>query len=246
MHRSPAVHTALAGLALALLLPALAQAGEPGEAKEKDKEKKVERKVVAVRVLDGEEPDVKFIPFDGKLGPRSYLGVGLTDLTPELRSHFGVPDDAGVMVSRVDPGSPAEKAGLKVGDIVTSFDGKSIESSFDLRLRVREAEDGAQAPIEVWRGGRAQTLTANLEKRERPELDLGPLFMKKNGDRMMLLGDGEGGKHFDLPVGDLLEQVQAAPGVRVQRLHLREVELEKQLKALEKRIQVLERQLEKR
>ena len=46
------------------------------------------------------------------------LGVGLTDLTPELREHFGVGGDAGVMISRVVEDSPAAKAGLRVGDII--------------------------------------------------------------------------------------------------------------------------------
>jgi S1-C subfamily serine protease len=75
----------------------------------------------------------------GKPVARGYLGVGLTDLTPELRAHFGVPQEAGVMVSKVDAGSPAEKAGLKVGDVVTAIDGKPVATSFDVRLRIRSS-----------------------------------------------------------------------------------------------------------
>ena len=50
---------------------------------------------------------------DGPMVRRGYLGVGLTELTPELRTHFGVPEESGVMVSKVEPGSPAEKAGSR-------------------------------------------------------------------------------------------------------------------------------------
>jgi membrane-associated protease RseP (regulator of RpoE activity) len=252
MHRPHRfVPAALASLTLtaALALPAGVLAAEPGEARERIEkaEKKGERRMFAVRVAgDGEAPDVQLFPFDGKFGPRGYLGVGLTDLTPALRAHFGVPEESGVMVSEVDQGSPAEKAGIKVGDIITTFDGQPIENTFELRLKVRQAEDGAATPLEVWRGGRAQSLTATLEKRERAELDLAPFVGKLDGKRLMLLGDGENVKQFDVPLNDILQQVEGTPGVRVQRFHLREAELEKQLKDLEKRIQELEKQLQRR
>ena len=177
----------------------------------------------------------------GKPVPRGYLGVGLTDLTPELRAHFGVPQESGVMVSKVDAGSPADKAGLRVGDILTAYDGKPVASSFDLRQRIRGADDGAAAPLEVWRGGKVQTLTANLEKRDRPEVDLAPLFLrKKDGDRMILSLDGE-----ELPLPDKLTlPPNGGPGrLRVQTLTSREADLEKRLKELEKRIKDLEHQL---
>lgn len=179
----------------------------------------------------------------GKPVPRGYLGVGLTDLTSELRTHFGVPQESGVMVSKVDAGSPADKAGLKVGDILTAFDGKPVASSFDLRQRIRGADDGAAATLEVWRGGKVQTLTANLEKRDRPEVDLAPFFLrKKDGDRMILSLDGE-----ELPLPDKLTlplPPNGGPGrLRVQTLTSREAELEKRLKELEKRIKDLEHQL---
>lgn len=248
-HRFVPAALASLTLTLALALPAGVLAAEPGEAREKVEkaEKKGERRIVTVRMDgDGKAPDVQVFPFEGKLGPRGYLGVGLTDLTPALRAHFGVPEESGVMVSDVEPGSPAEKAGIKVGDVITTFDGQAIENTFELRLKVRQAEDGAATPLEVWRGGRAQNLTATLEKRERAELDLAPFVGKLDGKRLMVLGDGENVKHFDVPLNDILQQVEGAPGMRVRRFHVREAELEKQLKELEKRIQELEKQLQKR
>jgi len=65
--------------------------------------------------------------FEGRGG---FLGVQLTDLTAELRTHFGVAADAGVMVAKVVDDSAAFRAGLAAGDIITRVDGESIGSSW--------------------------------------------------------------------------------------------------------------------
>src|SRR5262249_17589625 len=113
--------------------------------------------------------------------------------------------------------------------------------SFDVRHRIRSAEEGTQATVELWRGGKVQTVTATLEKRDRPELDLAPFFYKmKDNDKLLLHLDGA-----ELPE---LQQLKVEPGlpmIRIQGLKGREQELEKHLKDLEKRIKDLERQLEK-
>jgi membrane-associated protease RseP (regulator of RpoE activity) len=169
--------------------------------------------------------------------PCGYLGVGLLDLTPELRAHFGVPEDAGVLISKVAAGSPAEKAGIKVGDILTGLDGKPAASSFDVRHRVRSAEEGAQSTVEIWRSGKVQTVTATLEKRNRPELDLTPLIFKNDGNQLFLQRKGEA----PVPL-----QGDAGHPVIIQRtLQGRDADLEKHMKELEKRIKDLEHQLEK-
>ena len=170
---------------------------------------------------------------------RGFLGVGLTELTSDLREHFGAPGDAGVMVSNVEEGSPADKAGLKVGDIIASVDGKDVKSSWDIRAQVRELKEGEQVPMIVYRDGKAQNLSATIAMRERPELDMAPFLMR---------GDGEGGPmvfHLDR------ERLRGMPGVQegdvlLPRRASREAELEKRLKELEKRLAELEKMLEKR
>jgi len=210
---------------LAALAGATAARAEDGN----EKEKKIEKRTVVMVDKDGKR---HVWEGDGPLMKRGYLGVGLTELTPELRTHFGAPEDAGAMVSKVEPGSPAEKAGIKVGDILTSVDGKEVQSSWDVMVKVRGLDDGQQVPLEVWRDGKVQNLTATVVERERPEVDMGPLLWKSgDGEPLMLrLPKGEalkGMENFKIPVSP------------------REIGLEKKLKELEKRIDELEKQLAK-
>jgi PDZ domain-containing protein len=96
----------------------------------------------------------------------TFLGVELTETTPELREHLGGPRDAGVLISRVEAETPAAQAGIQVGDIVTSVDGESVESARDLRHAIASREAGDAVAIELYRDGRAEQVTATLAKRE--------------------------------------------------------------------------------
>ena len=93
------------------------------------------------------------------LGSYGYLGVETTSLTPELREHFGVPSELGVMIGRVEEGSPAEAAGLKVGDVVTRVGDGDVTSGGRLRRLVRGYEKDEEAVVEYWRGGKVATTT---------------------------------------------------------------------------------------
>lgn len=97
---------------------------------------------------------------------RAYLGVQTVDLTSELRDHLGAPKDSGVMIGSVEDNSPADKAGLKVGDIVVAVDGKDIESASALRLALRGKKDGDTVRVEVLRGRARQTFVATVAERQ--------------------------------------------------------------------------------
>ncbi|HKH46941.1 MAG TPA: PDZ domain-containing protein [Thermoanaerobaculia bacterium] len=221
----------------------------PGDDKGKDEKKVVEKRRIVIVDGDGKE---RVIEGMGPMVRRGYLGIGLTELTPELRTHFGAPEDAGVMVSHVEPGGPADKAGLEVGDILARIDGKDVRASWDVRAQVRDFEEGQQVPLEVWRNRKAQTLTAAVTLRERPELDMGPLFMRGEGEDgpLVLRLNGERGglpERIELPPHGT---PGPGPDGEVIRFHQqrspRERQLEQRLQELEKRIQELEKQLEKR
>ncbi len=119
-----------------------------------------------------DESDGEIPGFESMLlgGPRAYIGVSLMNISPELREHFGAPKDAGVMVESVQDDSPADKAGIKVGDIVLSVDGKDVKWSGDLRNAMRDKKEGDSVRIEVLRGRTRQTLVTTVKERETPRM----------------------------------------------------------------------------
>jgi len=94
-----------------------------------------------------------------------FLGVGMTELTAELREHFGVAGEAGVMVSKVIEDSPAYRAGIRVGDIITAVDDGRVASGRALAHLVSEHESGETVALEIWRDGSPLTVTATLDER---------------------------------------------------------------------------------
>ena len=95
-----------------------------------------------------------------------FLGVQLVSLTPELRQHFGVSEDRGVMVAKVEEGSPAEGGGIRVGDILTVVDGEDVTSGRALSSMVRKKKKGDTVSIELMRDGRLEVATVTLDERE--------------------------------------------------------------------------------
>ena len=82
---------------------------------------------------------------------RGWLGIGIQPLTPELAKSFGVSADEGILVNQIMPKSPAEAAGLKVGDLILSLDGKPIKDARQMQRLVAEAEIGKTIEVVVLR-----------------------------------------------------------------------------------------------
>ena len=169
---------------------------------------------------------------------RGFLGVGLTELTPELRAHFGVPEEAGVMVASVEEGSPAERAGIKVGDIIASLDGKDVKSSWDIRSQVRDLKDGEQLPITIYRDGKAQNVSVTVALRERPQFDMAPFVFRGDGESEPMV--------FNIDPEKMMEWQKLDGKTIAFPRSPREAALEKRLKELEKRLADLEKLLEKK
>jgi len=70
----------------------------------------------------------------------------------------------GALVSRIDPGSPAEKAGLEIGDVIIRFAGNRVKNSAELRKLVVEARPGMDVVVEVMRNGRRQSFSVTIAK----------------------------------------------------------------------------------
>ncbi len=128
-------------------------------------------------------------------GPRGFLGVGLTELTPELRAHFGAPEGAGVMVAKVVAGSPAEQAGVAVGDIIAAVGDAKVVSAGALARKIGMAEAGRSVALEVWRDGRQLTLSPTIEVREASGHSVGHVAGLSPGMKLRKVriecGDGE-------------------------------------------------------
>lgn len=102
----------------------------------------------------------------GLHGKGGFLGVMLTPMTRELRAHEGVPESAGVLVSKVIEESPAWRAGVRVGDVIAAADGEAVESPHDLAMAIHGRKDGDAVTLELWRDGAVQNLTATVEEAE--------------------------------------------------------------------------------
>ena len=97
---------------------------------------------------------------------RGWLGVSVQDITPELAKSFGVEPAKGALIAEVIKGGPAEKAGIKRGDIVVSYGEKEIRNASTLRNEVAIAPIGQEAGVAVLRNGKKVELTVktgNLE-----------------------------------------------------------------------------------
>jgi serine protease Do len=113
---------------------------------------------------DGKGADIRIL--HGPEQPR--LGVRLQDIDGQLAAYFKVASGKGVLVTSVDEGSAAAKAGVKAGDVVQRFSGSPVTTSAELRQAVREGEAGKATTLTVWRDGKAQDLTVTLPASPKP------------------------------------------------------------------------------
>jgi S1-C subfamily serine protease len=95
---------------------------------------------------------------------RPWFGVTMIPLNPALATQLQLDDARGALVAALVPGSPADRAGVQVGDVIVSYNGRQIVDNTDLRNRIVETELGRQVRIGVKRGGRTLTLEAVIEK----------------------------------------------------------------------------------
>jgi serine protease Do len=93
---------------------------------------------------------------------RGWLGVAIQEVTPQIAKALGFKKPQGALVSEVSPESPAEKAGIKRGDIILEYDGHPIKVMNDLPRLVAATTVGKKAQIKVWREGKIKTLDITI------------------------------------------------------------------------------------
>ena len=95
---------------------------------------------------------------------RGMLGVEVQSVTPELAKSFGMAEAKGALVAEVNAGSPAEKAGIKQGDIIIEFNGHPISEMNDLPRLVADTAPGTKASVKVLRDGKEKTLNLTVSE----------------------------------------------------------------------------------
>ena len=100
------------------------------------------------------------------MGMTPTLGIEAEDVTGQLGAYFKVPGDDGVLIRSVSAGTPAAKAGLKAGDVITRVDGLTVTTLNELRARLREKRDEKTVSLMVMRQGAPMSVTVTLETPE--------------------------------------------------------------------------------
>jgi serine protease Do len=171
---------------------------------------------------------------------RSYLGVMIQNITPELKTKLNLTVDEGALVSDVQPDGPAANAGIRRGDVIVALDGKGVRSANELAFIVAAIPIGQETAVEILRRGRKVTLQAVTEemKEEPPEpesmtegphlgLMLRPItpdlarrynLSRDQGLLVMQVEGGSPAEQAGLNQGDIIVEVDQQPVIDVSEL----------------------------
>jgi serine protease Do len=142
---------------------------------------------------------------------RGRIGVQIAPVSKEVAESIGLGKGNGVLVRGVEEGSPADKAGVEAGDIITKFDGKTIEKAADLPRFVGNTKPGNRAVVTVFRRGASKDLSVTVAEIE-ADKEVSPAAEKKAPPSKVL--------HLGLSVGDLTaaekKEARIRGGVRVE------------------------------
>jgi serine protease Do len=111
--------------------------------------------------INNARPVIEELIQKGKV-TRGRIGVEIKNVTPEMAEAMGLSEARGALVNSVEPGSPAEQAGVQAGDVITAFDGQPIQKTLDLVKRVAQSPVGEKRPLTVWREGKEITLQIRI------------------------------------------------------------------------------------
>jgi len=118
-------------------------------------------------------PRAKTLPDLGRfrsLAYRKYLGIFLNEITPELSEHFGLKDGVGLLVTKFADKSPAQDAGLKVGDVVFKVDGVRVDTVAKLSEIIQDKKKGDKVKVEFLRDKKASSIDIPVGEEERSSL----------------------------------------------------------------------------
>jgi serine protease Do len=152
------------------------------------------------------QPTVESLVRYGKVS-HSYIGVGITDITPENSKFFDLKDANGAVISEVQPDSPGARAGLKVGDVIVGLDGKKVLGAGELQAEVSSKQPGTKVTLDVLRDGKSVNVPVTLE-------ELG----SKDKKEELNASTDNGKPHWGIGIADLTsdvrEQLQAPQSLK--------------------------------
>jgi C-terminal processing protease CtpA/Prc len=120
---------------------------------------------------------------------RARIGIQVQPMTPELREHFQAPADRGLLVTRAKESLPAARAGVEVGDVITSADRKPMQKTLDLARAVGRVPRGDRLELEIVRDGKERVVVVEPEGDATPWID--PDYWHEWAERGMLYGSRE-------------------------------------------------------
>lgn len=139
---------------------------------------------------------------------RGRIGVSIQEVTRELADSFGLPKIAGALISAVEKGGPADKAGVRPSDVILKFDGKTVNSSADLPRIVAATKPGNKVGVQLWRKGNTMEVSLVVAEIREEGGDVA-----QRGSRGNAEGTSESETRLGLVVSELNEQQKAELGV---------------------------------
>jgi len=141
------------------------------------------------------KPIINKLIKDGKV-EHARIGVAITDVTPENAEFFHMSQANGAVISQVEPDSPGSKAGLKVGDVITDFNGKKVEGSGALQAQVSQASPGEKVTLGINRDGKPEKVSLTLES------------INQKGDQTASNGTPHGKARWGIGLSDMSQDVR--------------------------------------
>ena len=145
---------------------------------------------------------------------RGRLGVMIQEVSADLADSFGLKKPEGALVAEVEPGSPADKAGLKASDIILKYNGKPITKSIDLPRMVGASKPGSRSSLTIWRKGEMRELGVTVGEMEDETVAAAPVEKKKSNRAGLTVSPltAEQKKILKISSGLLVEEAEGAAG----------------------------------
>ncbi|MFP3507072.1 DegQ family serine endoprotease [Burkholderia sp. SIMBA_062] len=143
---------------------------------------------------------------------RGRIAVAIGEVTKDVADSIGLPKAEGALVSSVEPGGPADKAGIQPGDIILKFNGRPVETASDLPRMVGDTKPGTKATVSVWRKGQARDLPITIA--ETPAETTAKAEQRKNTPQKPRQANSLGLTVSDIPA-DQMKSLKLKNGVQI-------------------------------